>query len=317
MEEWIGKVPGVESVTVNCAAGNATVGYDETRLEIADIKSAVRQSRYRSAGEFPPRHVSEHKAARERAVVPTPEAAPPSPSAPVAAVPKASTAAPGRLDDPSIKNADEVARVLGADIDNGLTSPEASRRLAQDGPNELRSAPWRPAWRRALSHFQDPLVYLLLAAIAIALVAWVIEGLVGWPVDAIVIATIVLLNGALGFVQQAKAQDAVAALARMTAAASAVLRDGRGAAGAQRRAGARRGVAAERACSAGSGAGRVPGLVSLPRRCARHRALRCFRPGRRSPARVRLHGQQCGRARHGAANLDLRSSDTAPSGSLK
>ena len=53
----------------------------------------------------------------------------------------------------------------------------------------------RPAWRRVLSHFHDPLVYLLLAAVAIALVAWVIEGLVGWPVDAIVIATIVLLNG--------------------------------------------------------------------------------------------------------------------------
>jgi P-type Ca2+ transporter type 2C len=132
----------------------------------------------------------------------------------------------GRLDDPSVKNADEVATALGADLNNGLTSPEASRRLGQDGPNELRSAPRRPTWRRVLSQFQDPLIYLLLAAVAIALVAWVIKGLVGWPVDAIVIATIVLLNGVLGFVQEAKAQDAVAALARMTAATSAVLRDG-------------------------------------------------------------------------------------------
>jgi magnesium-transporting ATPase (P-type) len=132
----------------------------------------------------------------------------------------------GRLDDPSVKTADEVARALGADTNNGLTSPEASRRLAQDGPNELRSAPRRPAWRRVLSHFQDPLVYLLLAAIAIALVAWVIEGLVGWPVDAIVIGTIVLLNGVLGYVQEAKAENAVAALARMTTVASAVMRDG-------------------------------------------------------------------------------------------
>ena len=53
-----------------------------------------------------------------------------------------------------------------------------------------------------------------------------IEGLVGWPVDAVVIATVVLLNGVLGFVQEAKAENAVAALARMTAATSAVLRDG-------------------------------------------------------------------------------------------
>jgi P-type Cu2+ transporter len=49
VEERIGKVPGVESVTVNYAAGSATVRYDETRLEIADIKSAVRQSGYESA----------------------------------------------------------------------------------------------------------------------------------------------------------------------------------------------------------------------------------------------------------------------------
>ena len=44
VEERIGKVPGVESVTVNFAAGNATVRFDETRLNLADIKSDVRQS---------------------------------------------------------------------------------------------------------------------------------------------------------------------------------------------------------------------------------------------------------------------------------
>ena len=49
VEKRIGEVPGVESVTVNYAAGNATVRYDETRLEIADIRSAVRQRGYESA----------------------------------------------------------------------------------------------------------------------------------------------------------------------------------------------------------------------------------------------------------------------------
>ncbi|MGP1679778.1 MAG: heavy-metal-associated domain-containing protein, partial [Burkholderiales bacterium] len=49
VERRIGDVPGVESVTVNYAAGSATVRYDETRLEVADIKSAVRQSGYESA----------------------------------------------------------------------------------------------------------------------------------------------------------------------------------------------------------------------------------------------------------------------------
>ena len=46
LEKRIGKAPGVKSVTVNYAAGSATVAYDETRLEIADIRSAVRQSGY-------------------------------------------------------------------------------------------------------------------------------------------------------------------------------------------------------------------------------------------------------------------------------
>lgn len=131
------------------------------------------------------------------------------------------------LDDASVNNTDEVANALGLDIHLGLSSAEVSRRLVQDGPNELRVAPRQPVWRRILSHFQDPLVYLLLAAIAIALIAWVIEGMIGWPIDAIVIATVVLLNGVLGFVQEAKAHDAVAALARMTAASSAVMRDGK------------------------------------------------------------------------------------------
>ncbi len=132
----------------------------------------------------------------------------------------------GSLDDWSVMEAGEVASAVAADIDNGLTSQEAARRLSESGPNELRAAPRAPVWRRVLSQFQDPLVYLLLAAITIALVAWMIDGLIGWPVDAVVIAAIVVLNGVLGFVQEAKAQDAVAALARMTAVTSAVVRDG-------------------------------------------------------------------------------------------
>ena len=234
VEKRIGKVPGVQSVTVNDAAGNATVRYDETLLEIADIKAAVHQSEYRSAGQSRPRQARNYKPARKRSTVPTQQATPVPAAPPEATATTTATAAPvpppamakaGTLDDPSVRDADEVASALGADANNGLTAQEASRRLAQDGPNELRSAPRIPAWRRFLSHFHDPLVYLLLAAVAVALVAWVIEGGVGWPVDAIVIAIVVLLNGVLGYLQEVKAQDAVAALARMTAATSAVLRD--------------------------------------------------------------------------------------------
>ena len=256
VEKRIGEVPGVKSVTVNFAAGSATVRYDETRLNVADIKSAVRQRGYASTGEFLPTDPGEHKPARQSVIAPTPQAVPGTASTPETALPKASMVVPapvvppedqqldksatgalapipqpavakaGRSDDPSVKDSDEVATALGADLENGLTAQEASRRLLEYGSNELRSAPQRPAWRRVLAHFQDPLVYLLLAAIAIALVAWVIEGTKGWPVDAIVIAAVVLLNGVLGYVQEARAQDAVAALARMTAVTSAVMRDG-------------------------------------------------------------------------------------------
>ena len=48
VEKRIGEVPGVESVTVNFAAGNATVRYDETHIDAADIKSVVRQKSYES-----------------------------------------------------------------------------------------------------------------------------------------------------------------------------------------------------------------------------------------------------------------------------
>ena len=127
---------------------------------------------------------------------------------------------------PSVIDTVDVARSLGADLERGLTGAEAARRLLEQGRNELRGAPPLPTWRRMLAHFQDPLIYLLLAAIGIAFAAWLLEGRVGWPGDAIVIAAVVLLNGVLGFTQEAKARDAVAALARMTEATSTVLRDG-------------------------------------------------------------------------------------------
>lgn len=125
----------------------------------------------------------------------------------------------------------EVAAALGTDVALGLGAPEAARRLVADGPNELRATPPVPAWRRALAQFQDPLVYLMGGAAVIALTAWWFEGrglqgAAGWPLDAIVIACVVVLNAVLGWLQESKAAQAVAALAKMTTATSAVLRGG-------------------------------------------------------------------------------------------
>ena len=61
VEERIGKVPGVESVTVNFAAGSATVRFDETRLNLADIKSDVRQSGFAEDGASDDAAAGDHK----------------------------------------------------------------------------------------------------------------------------------------------------------------------------------------------------------------------------------------------------------------
>jgi len=128
--------------------------------------------------------------------------------------------------DPSLMPAADVAAALGTDLQHGLSAQTAAQRLARDGPNALRAAARVPAWRRALRQLRDPLVALLLAAAAVALAAWAVEGRHGWPLDAIVIALVIVLNAVLGHLQEAKAENAVAALARMTAATASVVRDG-------------------------------------------------------------------------------------------
>jgi len=54
---------------------------------------------------------------------------------------------------------EEVAEALAVDLDSGLSSAEAARRLAADGPNELRGTRPVPIWRKILDQFQDPLIY--------------------------------------------------------------------------------------------------------------------------------------------------------------
>ena len=139
--------------------------------------------------------------------------------------------------DPSLTDALDVAKALDVDPNVGLSSAEAARRLERFGPNELAGAPPVPKWRKFLAQFKDPLVYLLLAATVISVIAWFIEkanagpgaeGGEALPFDAIVIVLILIVNAVLGYIQEAKAEAAVEALAGMTAPTTSVLRDGKG-----------------------------------------------------------------------------------------
>ncbi|MGH9212525.1 MAG: cation-translocating P-type ATPase [Acidimicrobiales bacterium] len=128
--------------------------------------------------------------------------------------------------DATLAQGDEVARSLGTDPSHGLTTVDAAERLERFGPNRLDDAAAESTWRKLLRQFADPLVYLLIGAVIVSIVAWALEGADGVPIEAVVIALIVAANGVLGYLQESRAEEAVAALQRMAAATAGVLRDG-------------------------------------------------------------------------------------------
>jgi Ca2+-transporting ATPase len=116
--------------------------------------------------------------------------------------------------------------MLATDVRRGLTDEEARARLARDGPNELTAEKPRPAWRRFAEQFRDVLVVLLLFATAVSTVLWSYERDAPLPYEAIAILAVVLLNAIMGYVQQSRAERAVAALRTMSAAHATVVRGG-------------------------------------------------------------------------------------------
>ncbi len=109
----------------------------------------------------------------------------------------------------------------------GLTSAEAAEALRRHGENALpRARPPRP-WLRFARQFRSPLIYLLLAALALDLLLWLEDGGEGWPVESIAIAAVLLLNAALGAFQEHRSEQALAQLAVLAAPFAWVVRDGR------------------------------------------------------------------------------------------
>ena len=121
---------------------------------------------------------------------------------------------------------EEVIAALASDERRGLTDDEARARLERFGRNELEAEQPVPAWRRFLSQFRDALVILLLVATAVSAALWVYERDAALPYEAIAILAVVLLNAVMGYVQETRAEAAVAALRALSAADATVVRSG-------------------------------------------------------------------------------------------
>ncbi|HLE17935.1 MAG TPA: cation-transporting P-type ATPase, partial [Syntrophales bacterium] len=107
---------------------------------------------------------------------------------------------------------------LGTSL-KGLSAEEAGRRLAKYGPNELQEKKKKTALAMFLGQFTDFMILVLMAAA-------IISGFIGEPADTIAIIVIVVLNAIIGFIQEYRAEQAMAALKKMAAPNATVIRDG-------------------------------------------------------------------------------------------
>lgn len=101
----------------------------------------------------------------------------------------------------------------------GLNSEEARQRLEEFGPNEIREAKKRTPFEMFIDQFKDFMILILIGAA-------LISGILGEAKDTIAIVIIVVLNGIIGFVQEYRAEKAIAALKQMAAPEGTVLRNG-------------------------------------------------------------------------------------------
>lgn len=113
---------------------------------------------------------------------------------------------------------EEVLQALASQAD-GLSATEAGERLVRHGPNVLPAARARHPLLRFLLQFHSTLIYVLLAAAVAA-------GVLGHALDASVIVAVVLVNAVVGFLQEGKAERALAAIRSLVSPRAHVLRDG-------------------------------------------------------------------------------------------
>jgi len=117
------------------------------------------------------------------------------------------------------QSVETITQTLETDPRRGLGAPEAEKRLAEFGPNELPQARRMGPVKRFLLQFHNVLIYVLLAS---ALVTALLDH---W-IDTWVILAVVFLNALIGFIQEGKAEKALGALANMLPSEASVTRDG-------------------------------------------------------------------------------------------
>jgi len=146
---------------------------------------------------------------------PAPDAAP----TPATAASSTSASTTERsLDAPWSRPPDAVLAELGTDA-GGLSSADAATRLAEVGPNRLPPPQRDPLWKRILVHFDDILIYILL-------VSAVLKAILGDWVDFTVILAVAVINAAIGFIQEGRAESALEGIRNMLSVNAEVRRDG-------------------------------------------------------------------------------------------
>ena len=113
-----------------------------------------------------------------------------------------------------------VIKELETSLDQGLSGPEAAERLGRFGPNRLPDKPGESLLWRFVKHFNDVLIYVLMVSAVITLV-------LGHYVDTAVILLVAVVNAAIGFIQENKAEKALEDIKNMLPTQARVLRDGR------------------------------------------------------------------------------------------
>ena len=126
-----------------------------------------------------------------------------------------------------LETADAVFSEVKSGAD-GLSSQEAAARLEANGKNKLAEAKKDSMVKRFFNQMKDPMIIILLVAAVISAATEMIEH-GGWvtPTDSIIILAVVLINAILGVAQESKAEKAVEALQKMSAATTKTLRDGK------------------------------------------------------------------------------------------